>query len=503
MISTIGKTNGPTILGRLRVAIRRFKKGVQNKLTLLEVRSFRFSPVGGFSNEFGSVCFAEGFKMDGGGLSINAEIERLSEKILSERNYPEREQACSQLTRLLKRSNIEKLDHENLKSMKELVHQVTDPLLSILMDLLISTQGADYLKDLFSSFIPSHVGILRDVLNKNRERIFERFSFEQRKMLYVHLNVPKSYAATSGMGLDAWESIAHSLIHPVEFVWDAVETMIALLLHKHNVKVEEPQTLLNLTTRQLSVEEIMASRVIRKAPLSITYLKRTFFPEFFNKVSIKPGELILIFRARFDHDDFRANIPEKYTTKRIGGKIFAITTSGRRPSKKPLPPLQERILKEIKNNPDVSTREIRDMLESEGREWKEIRNAFHGLKSKRCLVKKKESERGTKIYYGETHLGTVKDSELHIRFAPDQIKEGLISPEDLFEFIEDIFNSPEKYFKGDIVAVSGPGLEMIQAMELKQIPLLSTKELAQRLRGAVEKNWLEALAYHHSRSAKK
>ena len=71
--------------------------------------------------------------------------------------------------------------------------------------------------------------MLHDALFENRERIFERLSFEDRKMIFTHLKVIKRYDAASGIGREVWTSFAHSLIHPVEFVWDVVETMISLL----------------------------------------------------------------------------------------------------------------------------------------------------------------------------------------------------------------------------------------------------------------------------------
>jgi hypothetical protein len=317
-------------------------------------------------------------------------------------------------------------------------------------------------------------------------------------MLFRHLNITKRYYEASGIGREVWCSIAHSLIHPVEFVWDVVESMIAILAYKHKVEIKEPQTLLNLTTRELSLEEIMGSKAIRKDPISITYRNRTFFPVFFNKVSIKPGELILIFRAQFDHDDLKNNIPEKYTARRVGGAFYAINTIGRRPQKKPLAPLLKETLKEIENHPDISSVEFREKLRSRGWEKKEIIKAISELRARKFIAKGGSSERGTKIYYGEMELGIIKESELHIRFARDEIKKGIILPEESFELMQDIFNSPEIYFKGEAVAAGLSGLQMAQVMELKQIQIMSTAELFKRYLRVKADGLVEAINFHLS-----
>ena len=44
---------------------------------------------------------------------------------------------------------IPNLDKENLEAIEKLVHEVTDPLFSTLVGLLISTQNADYLKHFY------------------------------------------------------------------------------------------------------------------------------------------------------------------------------------------------------------------------------------------------------------------------------------------------------------------------------------------------------------------
>lgn len=484
------------LTSKLKAAAGHLKKGLQNIYKLSKSEQLYFSPVGGFNDHFGFVCLAEGSNMEEGGTSFKTEFRNLLKKISAESGYLEREQACRQLTRLLRRNPIERLDKENLEAIEKLVHEVTDPLFSTLVGLLISTQNADYLKHFFSKFIPTGVKMLHDALLENRERIFERFSFEDRKMIFTHLEVTKRYYAASGIGREVWASFAHSLIHPVEFVWDVVETMIAMLAHKHNVEVKEPQTLLNLTTRALSLEEIMGSKAIRKDPLSITYGNRTFFPEFFNKVSVKPGELILIFRAQFDHDDLRNNIPEKYTTRRVGGAFYAINITGRRPQKKPLAPLLEETLKEIENHPDISSVEFREKLISKGWGKQEIIKAISELRARKYIVKGGSSERGTKIYYGEIELGIIKESELHIRFARDEISKGIILPEESFELMKDIFNFPEKYFRGDAVAVGGPGLQMVQAMGLKQIQIMSAQELLRRYLRVKADGLVEAINFH-------
>ncbi len=436
--------------------------------------------------------------MEKGGISVKVEFKDLLRKISKETGYLEREQACRQLTRLLRRNPIEKLDKEDLAIIEKSAHEVTDPLFSTLVGLLISTQDVDYLRHFFSEFIPSGVKMLHDALFENRECIFERFSFEDRKMLFTHLGVTERYYAASGIGREVWTSFAHSLIHPVEFVWDVVETMIALLLTKHKVEIREPQTLLNFTTRELGLEEIMNSNPIRKDPISITYGNRTFFPEVFNKVSIKPGELILIFRAQFDHDDLRNNIPEKYTARRIGGAFYAINTTGRRRQRKPLAPLLEEILKGIKRHPHLSSVELREKLMGQGWRKEEIIKAITELRARKYIVRVKSSERGTKIYYRDIDLGTIKDSELHIRFARDEIKKGIILPQESFELMKDILNSPWRYFKGETEAAGLPGLQMAQTMALKQIQIMSTQELFKRYLRLKADNIVEAVNFHLS-----
>jgi hypothetical protein len=436
--------------------------------------------------------------MEKGGTSVKVEFQNLLKKISEERGYLEREQSCRQLARLLRRNPIQKLDKEDLEAVEKLAHEVTEPLFSTLVGLLISTQDADYLKHFFSEFVPTGVKMLHDALFGNRERIFERFSIEDRKMLFTHLGVAERYYAASGIGREVWTSFAHSLIHPVEFVWDVVETMVALLLTKHKVEIKEPQTLLNFTTRELGLEEIMSSRPIRKDPLSITYGNRTFFPEVFNKVSIKPGELILIFRAQFDHDDLRNNIPEKYTVRRIGGAFYAINTAGRRPQKKPLAPLLAEILKGIEKHSHFSSVELREKLMSQGWGKKEIIKGIAELRARKYIVRERSSERGTKIYYRDIDLGTIKDSELHIRFARDKIKKGIILPQESFELMKDLFNSPWKYFKGEAVVAGPPGLQMVQAMELKQIQILTTEQLFKRYLRVKADGIVEAINFHLS-----
>ena len=201
---------------KIRAVTGFFKKGDKNTPKLPKFHQLYFSPAGGPHINLGTVCFAEGSKMEGGGSSINAEIKRLSERILSECGYPEEKQAYEQLIKLLSENRIEKIDGQNLELIERLVDMVIDP--SLLVGLIISTQEVDYLKHFLSKFIPSDIEGLHDAVYKNRELIHSRFSFEQRKILYLHLNVPKRYSETSGMGKGVWESIAYSLIHPNEFI---------------------------------------------------------------------------------------------------------------------------------------------------------------------------------------------------------------------------------------------------------------------------------------------